>query len=433
MKKLIILITVVLLTNCKSENGLIYFTPQKASSYFKSIEELCNKDNGKLWGKNLYGPLMFVDRESRRIYANMPDKEGLLKFKDGIYTGLYPKEWIISNIDKDYGGVLFAIVPIPPEENVYKIKARAVNELFKCFQRTRGINYEMIDTRHMNQKNARLWLKLEWKALRNAIDNTGEVRLQSIRDALIFRGARRELYNNFQTDENKLETYEGLASFTATLLCSNSNEEFMGHLIEQYNMVYAFQSYSLAFGIFNGAIYSSFLHDKGFDFTSLTTKNVDLGELTRNLYKIELPEICRDVSGSIAMNYDIDGIYREEVQREIDIKERINKQVGAFIDKPVVYMELESPYFGFEPEDVNPLDSIGTLYSTLRVSDNWGKLTVDKGGCLVSNDLKFLRISAKNIKEDKTQITGDGWVLLLNHEWKLEKVDQNYFIRRTFY
>ena len=36
---------------------------------------------------------MFVDRTSRRIIANQPDNEGLLKGKDGIYTGFIQKNF----------------------------------------------------------------------------------------------------------------------------------------------------------------------------------------------------------------------------------------------------------------------------------------------------------------------------------------------------
>jgi len=66
----------------------------------------------------------------------------------------------------------------------------------------------------------------------------------------------------------------------------------------------------------------------------------------------------------------------------------------------------------------------------LRVSDNWGKLTVEKGGCLVSNNLKFLRITAKAFKADKSHISGEGWHLILNSDWELIPVDQNYFVRK---
>ena len=71
-----------------------------------------------------------------------------------------------------------------------------------------------------------------------------------------------------------------------------------------------------------------------------------------------------------------------------------------------------------------------TLYNSLRVSDNWGKLTVDKGGCLVSNNLKFVRITAKAFKADKNHVSGEGWHLLLNNSWELVPVEQNYFVRK---
>ena len=125
------------------------------------------------------------------------------------------------------------------------------------------------------------------------------------------------------------------------------------------------------------------------------------------MYNIELPSVCRDVAGSIAMNYDIAEINTEENQRLADIKESIHKQVSTFTEKPVVFLELESPYFDFEPEDIHSLDTVGTLYNSIRVSDNWGKLTVNKGGCLVSNNFKILRITAKGFKaESKTCYRG---------------------------
>jgi hypothetical protein len=95
-----------------------------------------------------------------------------------------------------------------------------------------------------------------------------------------------------------------------------------------------------------------------------------------------------------------------------------------------VYLELESPYFDFEPEDIHPLDTLGTLYTSMRVSDNWGKLTVDKAGCLVSNNFKYLRLAAKGFKKEKTRISGEGWHIILNNDWELVTVDQNYFVRK---
>jgi hypothetical protein len=430
MKKWIIFPVLLILIGCKGKTSESYFTTDKASRCFKDIEEICKRDNGKLWGKNLYGPIMFVERVTRRIVANQPDNEGLLKSKDGVYTGIYPKELVLSNAPVKFGGTQFAMVPLPAEEDEYRIKTRAIHSLFHLFQENEGVIASTFNSTNMDEKEARLWIKLEWKALRKAINTNGEDRQLAIRDALIFRGSNRELYHKYAADENRFETYEGLTTFTYTLLCANSPEEFKSRLFENLDRIYSMQSYARSYGFIHGALYASLLYDKGYDLKKIKSDSFDLGNTVKELYNIDLPVICRDVAGSLAVNYDIESVNKEEEKRDKDIKESIHSQISIFTEKPVVFLELESPYFDFEPEDIHSLDTLGTLYNSMRVSDNWGKLTVDKGGCLVSNNLKFIRITAKAFKADKNHISGDGWHLILNSEWELVPVDQNYFVRK---
>lgn len=430
MKKWLFYLFIIMLSGCKEKSSEIFFTSEKALSYFKDIEAICNRDSGKLWGKNLYGPILYVDRLSRKIIANQPDKEGLLKSKDGVYTGLYPKELILSNAPVIYGGTQYAMAPLPPEEDEYRIKTRAVHSLFHLFQEKEGMPASFFNATNMDEKEARLWIKLEWKALRKAINTEGDERQLAIRDALIFRGSNRELYQKYANEENKFETYEGMATFTYTMLCTNSPEEFKTRLFENLDRIYSMQSYARSYGFIHGALYTTLLYEKGFNIRQIKTDDFDLGKAVRELYNIELPAICRDVAGSLAVNYGIEAINMEEEKRDADIKESIHRQTSLFTEKPVVFLELESPYFDFEPEDVHSLDTLGTLYNTIRVSDNWGKLTVEKGGCLVSNNLKYLRITAKSYKADKNRISGEGWHMILNNDWELIPVDQNYFVRK---
>jgi hypothetical protein len=430
MKKWIFFSLIILLISCKREKTDNYFTPEKALQYFKNIEAICNLDNGSLWGRNLYGPLMFIDRRNRRIIANQPDNEGLLKGKEGVYSGVYPKELIINFNPVKYGGVLFAMAPLPNEEDDYRIKTGAIHGLFHRFRETSGIQSSIYNTNNMDEKEARLWIKLEWKALRKALTSEGENLQLAIRDALVFRGSNRELYQKYADDENRFENYEGLATFTYTLLCTFSDTEFRTRLFENLDRIYAMQSYARSYGFIDGALYATLLYKKGFDFKNIRTDNFDLGLAVKELYNIELPGICRDVAGSLALNYDIEAINKEEETRLSDIRESLHKQTSIFTEKPVVFLELESPYFDFEPEDIHSLDTLGTLYSSMRVSDNWGKLTVEKVGCLVSNNFRYIRISAKGFKEEKNRITGEGWQLVLNNDWKLIPVEQNYFVRK---
>lgn len=431
MKRWIFFALVLTLISCKGKNNETYFTPEKALQNFKDIEGICNRDSGKLWGQNLYGPIMFVERVTRRIVANQADNEGILKLKDGVWVGLYPKELILSNAPVKFGGTQFSMTPLPQvEEDEYKTKTRAIHSLFHRFQENEGIRSSAFNVTNMDEREARLLMKLEWKALRKSINTTGEERQLAIRDALIFRGSNRELYHKYADAENRFETYEGLATFTYTKLCTNSPEEFKSKLFENLDRIYSMQSYARSYGFIHGALYASLLYDKGFEMKKIDSVNFDLGNAVKELYKIELPAICRDVAGSLAVNYDIETINKEEEKRDSDIRENIHSQISIFTEKPVVFIELESPSFDFEPEDVHSLDTLGTLYNSMRVSDNWGKLTVDKGGCLVSNNMKFIRITAKAFKADKNHISGEGWHMILNNDWEMVPVEQNYYVRR---
>ena len=71
-----------------------------------------------------------------------------------------------------------------------------------------------------------------------------------------------------------------------------------------------------------------------------------------------------------------------------------------------------------------PLNDLGTVYPNLRVTDNWGVLTVENGA-LLSNNWDKVTVS-KPTKISKKIIKGDGWNLELNKDWKLEKIEKNY-------
>jgi hypothetical protein len=426
---LIALFLITCLSGCNTEKGDEYITNLKAADYFEKVESICNKDNGDLWGMNLYGPLMLVDVETRRIFANMPDSSGLLKPRDGIYTGIYPGDQVISNFAVTFGNTLFAMAPLPEKEDNYRITARCLHGLFHCFQNKKGIDNQDFSPTHMNEQDARIWLKMEWKALERAIKTKSTIREQAIRDALIFRNTRREIYPTYTEDENLFENYEGLATFTYMLLASDSRESYTMALLEYLHRIYNF-SFTHSYGFVHGALYAYLLHDYGFDFSTINTPGVDLGEKLLSMIDITLPEVSRDVAGSLAVNYDIEMVRREEDERSERIREGLHRRTSAFTDKPVIYFTLESPSFVFEPEDIEPADSLGVIYKKLKVTDNWGKLVVSEGGCLVSPNLRYMRVPARSVRIDRYHITGDGWHIYLSENWRMDEMDNNYYIRK---
>jgi hypothetical protein len=432
MRKFLLLLIITLsFWTCRKETGNTYMTPERALYYFTSLNEICTKDAGDLWGESLCGPLMFVDRTTRRIIANVQDEEKLLKLKDGVYIGTYPKEKLIDIIAFEFGGTLFGTVRLPVDEDEYRIKAYAIHSLVHCMQQKRRISPVSFNNRHLSEDNARMWLKLEWRALRSAISAIGEERELAIRDALIFRGARHKSYPAYINDELRFENYEGLPTFSYTLLCTESREEQKKRLLDGIDYYYGLPTYPSTFGFIHGALYAYLLYEEGYRLDSIRSNNTDLGMLTARLYGITLPEVIRDVAGSIAINYDIEGIRKEEADRQHKIKEEVNRRLSAYTEKPVVFFNLESPSFGFEPGDPSSLDTLGTIYRSIRVSDNWGKLVVEETGCLVSHSLKEMRVPAKGIKITKGHMSGEGWDLYLTDSWEIIKTEQNYYIRKS--
>ena len=284
----------------------ILFTPEKAVEYFGLIENMRPRQR-KLWGKELYSPLMFIDRRTRKITANQSDGEELLKSREHVYTGIYPREMIISNAPIRFGGTMFASVPLPEQEDEYRFKARAIHSLFHKFQLENWPDlYTIYNTSNLDEQQARLLLKLEWKALIKALNSCGEEKLLAIRDALIFRGACHETYPAFTADQIRFETYEGLTTFTYISLISESPDEFRKRMREQFEMIYSFQSYSRSYGFIHGALYATLLSQNMFDFKTIRSEKTDLGKLVKEVYGIELP--LRRMGNSIAFSYNFEEI-----------------------------------------------------------------------------------------------------------------------------
>src|SRR5262249_17622791 len=77
---------------------------QAAKNYFEQLRATSARDAGRLWGKPLYGPTFFVDRESREVLANQSDAEGRLKPVDGVFVGRFPEDKNIANTAIDWAG-----------------------------------------------------------------------------------------------------------------------------------------------------------------------------------------------------------------------------------------------------------------------------------------------------------------------------------------
>lgn len=87
--------------------------------------------------------------------------------------------------------------------------------------------------------------------------------------------------------------------------------------------------------------------------------------------------------------------------------------------------------YSFDPRTIIPIGQYGTYYPTTRITDNWGILTVEKGG-LISADWGKISLSIP-ISIDKNLIKGDGWMLELHDQYTVEADEQkrNYYLKKN--
>jgi hypothetical protein len=76
-----------------------------AAQYFQQLKQTSDRDGGKTWGLNLYGPIIFVDPRSGNVVANQADLEHKLVPQDGVFVGTLPREINPANTAIDWAGV----------------------------------------------------------------------------------------------------------------------------------------------------------------------------------------------------------------------------------------------------------------------------------------------------------------------------------------
>jgi len=164
----------------------------KARAYFAEDRAVSDKDDGRLWGVKLYGATFFVDPGSRFIVSNAPvEWEG--------------KRW-----------TMLMWPYIPEDTNVRRVMF--AHESFHRIQPALHLMAPDTPSLHLDTVEGRLWIQLEWRALAAALVEKGAAQTQAIRDAILFRTHRRELFPGSREIEDGLEIAEGIPEYTGTVV-----------------------------------------------------------------------------------------------------------------------------------------------------------------------------------------------------------------------
>jgi hypothetical protein len=385
-----------------------------AAQYFQEAQTLCSQDQGKLWGVSLCGPMLFVDRKTRAVVANQQDREGILTKTGNLFVGTLPAKVNIANTATDWAGVKWTMIIFPLPEDKYRRANLMAHELWHRIQNEIGFPGSGATNNHLDSRNGRVWLQLEWRALAAALSSRGKQRRQAITDALLFRAYRRAIYPQAAVEERKMEMHEGLAEYTGVKLSGSPNlNQYVvdGDLKEAANR----QTFVRSFAYASGPAYGVLLDETDTNWRKSLKQEDDLGSLLQEKLAIKLPENIKAQAEKRAENYDGDKLQASETERESNRQKLLTAYRAKLVDGPVLVIAVQKGSFQFNPGNLVPLDSLGTVYPDIRVVDVWGILTVSKGA-LMNSTFSRIYVSAPN-SLNASPIWGDGWTLELNAGW----------------
>jgi hypothetical protein len=383
----------------------------------------CAAEGGQLWGISLCGPVVIVEPQSRAAVANRPDPAGAFERSGDVYTGTLPDGMLLGNTAFEWMGVRWAMVLSPLPQSQAERLALLGHESFHRLQPELGLPMRDPANVHLAERDGRVWLRLELRALATALRTRGMESRAHLSDAMLFRAQRHALFPGADTLEAALELHEGLAEYTGIMLAAAAGEGYSPGVAERDARV--------ADAVERFERQSSFVRSLGYG----TGPALDiLLDRHRPGWREELPQgrslaallevaaggevVVAGTLGQRASAYDHSGIAVEEDAHVADAAARVARYRQALVDGPVLVLRHRQWRGSFNPDEVVPLGASGNVYLTGTFEADWGRLVVTDGA-LFSPDFSSITVAAPAAAPRGGDVRGPGWSLKLAPGWRL--------------
>jgi len=396
---------------------------ETALAYFEQARQISEADDGHLWGRKLYGPMLFVDRATRTVVANEPDKRGILKTRGSLYTGILPNDVTVANTATRWAGKHWTMLMWPLPEDTFERANLLAHEMWHRIQGDLGLPGNNPGNVHLDAPEGRLWLRLEWRALGSSLRAKGDDRKTAVLDALIFREFRRSLFGDAAHEERALENNEGLAEYTGVMLAGFTATERTRHVLDKLHEAELANSFVRSFAYKSGPPWGILLDDAGVDWRAGYSANSDLGARLSRALDLKLPANLKAVAAGRMTTYNGHELDEEERQRDQRRQQRLTEARARFIIGPTLRLPLRQMKIEFNPNNLQPLDDVGTVYPTLRIADVWGILEVTNGA-LVSADWTWVAVPVENDWNGGLESGQTGWTLEPKEPWRAQRSER---------
>jgi hypothetical protein len=383
--------------------------PELAKRYFDEATKLCERDAGRLWGVSLCGPMVIFDQATGTRATSQPEPGGPPPRFPGLADG--PVSW---------GGVRWFVWPLwlLPENDAEVRQQNMLHGLFHRIQPELGLVAEDGSNEHLDALDGRVWMRLEWRALRRAIESSGSDRTEAVADALAFRRERRRRFPGAADNERRDEIREGLASYTGIAAWADSPAD--AHRAAASALAGADASQSLVgnFEAASGPAYGVLLDDLLPGWRRQLRVTSDLGDLLASA-------INRPPTTDLAVaadRYDGPALRTAEEARDRAREVRVAELRQRFVDGPVLTMPAPGSGTSDTTGSVG-IPGVGTVFfRNFTLSAQWGRLNANSG-VLRAADGSTLSVPVSGPLEGNT-LQGDGWTAALNPGWVVRPAER---------
>ncbi len=390
-----------------------------AASYFAEVEKLSRADGGKLWGVPLAGPILFVDARTQSVVTNQPDKEGKLTKQSDAWVGKLPDSIAAANTAQEWAGVHWTMVMWPLPVMAHPRGQLMMHECYHRIQDHLGLPATNPNNGHLDDKDGRIWMRLEMRALAEALSNTGRARDDAIRDALAFRDERARRCGATSVEmERLLEMNEGLAEYTGLVLSGYGKPSLETRAAVRLEQEQTSSTFARSFAYATGPAYGLLLDAKGLPWRTGLKATGSLPEMLRQATRASS---VADVTAAAEPYGGAQVIAFETRQAERRAK-RIAEFKKQFVESAVIALPVAGQFgFSFDPNGVESFPGVGQVFDSAKISDEWGVLQVNSGGVLMKRPAdKYTGVAIRApANPSGSTITGEGWTLQLNAGWKL--------------
>ena len=398
---------------------------------FQAYQTVCRADSGELWEQSLCGPVLLADHENGRVYANGPDADGYLAGEDGVWTGSFQDENapVRANTAADWSGTRWAVImwPLGNDDLQNALRLLAHESFHRIESSLPFVPKDQPFSSHLDEEKARLWLRLELRALAAALKNDADEAVAHFANALRFRAERYRPFPGAEEPESKLEMMEGLAEYTGWAVVPDDAKQ--GKLARLLLSRETTGQFARSFAYQTGPAYGLFFDRLLPDWKAGLTDSTTFPDLARQAIGARAHREDRGNAEDIAKPYGYVEVAAEEATRAEDRARLFALYRKRFVEGPRLIVPFANGVdMTFDPNHVTALGDHGQVYRTVTLKGPWGTLKATGGALLDwSNGIGVVdRIGTPAGPLWKT----DGWRLELAPGWILEPDGDDFKVSR---